>query len=90
MFNTTLTSAFVIYMSNYKLKIDGLNIIKEITAYIISMAFILIMSYFYKKLYLWNIIIFLLFYFLYIFITKLISKRVQNKFSFTFLPIRTY
>lgn len=76
MFNTTLTSAFVIYMSNYKLKIDGLNIIKEITAYIISMAFILIMSYFYKKLYLWNIIIFLLFYFLYIFITKLISKRV--------------
>ena len=75
MFNTTMTSAFVIYMSNFELKIDGLNISKEIITYLLSLSVLLLTSYYYQKLFLWNIIIYLLIYIIYVFATKKISDR---------------
>ena len=73
MFNTSMTSAFVIFMSNCELKINGVNTIKEIIAYLISLGILLFTSYYYKKIYLWNILIFMALYLFYIYITKKIS-----------------
>lgn len=82
LFNTTITLAYVIYKGNDGVKLDSINVIKELVSYGSVLGSILFFAYFYKKLTIHFIYILVFIYLVYLIVTYAISKRIDRNYSY--------